>query len=150
MIEKAKLEDLESILELQKLSFGAEAAFCGNDIPPLTQTLEEIKIEFNSNIIIKFVSDGQIIGSARAYKKDDVCYIGRVIVNPLYQNKGIGSSLMSEIENCFSECKKYSLFTGKHNTKNINFYKKLGYSITDEKEVNNKLTFVFLEKSQYI
>ncbi|WP_198936769.1 GNAT family N-acetyltransferase [Domibacillus epiphyticus] len=33
---------------------------------------------------------GKIIGSVRAYEKEGICYIGKLMVQPAYQNKGLG------------------------------------------------------------
>jgi len=44
LIKKAQKEDLEKILELQYLAYRSEAKLFGNmDIPPLKQTIEELK-----------------------------------------------------------------------------------------------------------
>ena len=147
MIDKALYEDLEEILALQKLAYKSEAEICNDfGIPPLTQTLEGIRQDYENQSILKMVVDGKIIGSVRAYEKDDVCYIGKLIVHPDQQNKGFGKCLMKEIEECFSDCKKYSLFTGKKSSRNLFLYGKLGYKIIGEEFVNDNLTFVYLEK----
>lgn len=146
-IEKALYEDLEEILALQKLAYRSEAEICNDfGIPPLTQTLEGIREDFVNQVILKVVLDGRIIGSVRAYEKDGVCYIGRVIVHPDEQNKGIGKYLMKSIEEYFSGCKKYSLFTGKKSARNLYFYSSLGYKQVREEYVNDNLTLVYLEK----
>lgn len=148
MIEKAVYEDLEEILALQKLAYQSEAEIC-NDymIPPLIQTLEGIREDYNKQIILKEVIDGKITGSVRAYEIDGVCYIGRVIVHPSQQNKGIGKYLMKSIEECFTDCTKYSLFTGKKSTRNLYFYGSLGYKQIGEEYMNDNLTLVYLEKA---
>ena len=78
MIEKAKIEDLHEILNLQYLSYQSEAKlFNDMNIPPLKQTLEELYDEFQKGTILKVVNDvGTIIGSVRAYQKGETVYIG--------------------------------------------------------------------------
>ena len=147
MIDKALYEDLEEILALQKLAYRSEAEICNDfSIPPLTQTLEGIRKDYQNQTILKMVVDGKIIGSVRAYEKDGVCYIGKLIVHPDQQNKGFGKCLMNGIEESFSDCRKYSLFTGKTSVRNLYLYDKLGYTIVGEEFVNDNLTFVYLEK----
>lgn len=121
-IEIATKNDLEDILKLQKLAY-QENAIRYNDfsILPLTQTLEELKKESESSIILKVVEGGMIVGSVRAFEKDGSCYIGRLIVHPGYQNKGIGKKLMKAIEKCF-EGVRLELFTGYLDEKNLAFY----------------------------
>lgn len=147
-IKKAKLDDLHSILELQKLCY-QENAKRYNDykIPPLIQTIDDLHGEFKKSIILKVEADSKIIGSARAYEKNNTCYIGRVIVHPSYQNKGIGTKMMMKIERRFSKCNKFELFTGYKDEKNIYFYNKLGYNIFQEKSLSDKVRLFFLEKN---
>ncbi|NLL96264.1 MAG: GNAT family N-acetyltransferase [Clostridiaceae bacterium] len=135
-------------LALQKLAYKSEAEIYDDfEIPPLTQTLVGIKEDYKNQVILKMVLDGKIIGSVRAYKKDYVCHIGRLIVHPAHQNKGYGKCLIKAIEEYFSDCKKFSLFTGKKSTRNLYFYNSLGYKTVREEYVNDNLTHVYLEKS---
>lgn len=148
IIEKAEMKDMEEILALQKLAYQSEAELCNDySIPPLKQSLESIKEDFSKMIILKAVEEGKIIGSVRAFEENEVCHIGRLIVHPTCQNKGIGKLLVHHIEDCFSTCKKYSLFTGNKSVKNLSFYGKLGYRSVKEEEINEKLTLVYLEKT---
>ena len=150
-IEKAVITDAHEILKLQILCYQSEAELCNDySIPPLTQTVEDLKSQFNNHIILKAVDQNIIIGSARAFQKDDTCYIGRIIVHPNYQNRRIGQTLMKEIENCFNKIKIYELFTGSKSVKNIYFYKKLGYSIFKTEKLNNQVDLVYLEKYESI
>lgn len=147
IIENALISDLEEILALQKLAYLSEAEICNDfSIPPLLQTIEDIKSEYAYKTFLKAVDSGKIIGSVRANLQDGTCYIGKLIVHPDYQNRGIGTALMNSIENCFKGCKRYELFTGKKSVKNIYLYNKLGYRIYKEEKISEKLTLVSLEK----
>ncbi|HEX2946657.1 MAG TPA: GNAT family N-acetyltransferase [Clostridia bacterium] len=147
MIEKALYEDLEEILALQKLAYQSEAMICNDyGIPPLTQTIDGIREDFHNQIILKAVGDNRIIGSIRAYEKDGTCFIGRVIVHPEFQNRGVGKKLMLAVEDMFPECHLFSLFTGKNSVKNLYFYGSLGYKQVREEYIHDTLTFVYLEK----
>jgi GNAT superfamily N-acetyltransferase len=70
----------------------------------------------------------------------------KAIVHPDFQNKGIGTELMKEIERKFSKVSRYELFTGFKDEKNIYFYKKLGYKVFKEESLSNDLKLIFLEK----
>lgn len=147
MVERASYEDLEEILALQKLAYQSEALICNDfNIPPLTQTIEGIGEDFRNQAILKAVMDDRIIGSIRAYEKDGTCFIGRVIVHPDCQNRGVGRKLMLAVEDVFPQCRKFSLFTGKNSVKNLYFYGSLGYKQVREEYVHDTLTFVYLEK----
>ena len=147
IIEKAKLADAKQILKLQKFAYASEAKLYNDyNIPPLTQTLEEILKEFNDQYFLKAIIEEEIIGSVRAYLKNNSCFIGRLIVHPDHQNKGIGTRLMTEIENHFRHSERFELFTGHKSEKNIRFYKNLGYKIYKIKKVNENIKFIYLEK----
>ena len=63
-IVQAEEADLEAILELQRLAYQGEARLLNDfSIPPLMQTLEEMKEEFRSGIFLKAVDEkGKIVG----------------------------------------------------------------------------------------
>ena len=145
-ISKAQYNDLQEILDLQYLSYQSEAALFGNkDIPPLKQTLEELREEYNNGLILKMVSDDKIIGSVRAHEEGGTAYIGKLMVHPDYRCKGYGSRLLNEIEKCFPG-RRYELFTSTRSEDNIRLYQKLGYEMFDRKEISDELVFVYLEK----
>lgn len=145
-VDIAAKNDLEEILKLQKLAY-QENAIRYNDfaIQPLTQTLEGLKKESEGSIILKVVEDRMIVGSVRAFEKNGSCYIGKLIVHPGYQNRGIGKKLMKAIEKCF-EGVRFELFTGHLDEKNLAFYEKMGYRRFKEEKIHDALRFVFFEK----
>jgi len=149
IIEEASGSDLQEILDLQKLAFQIQGEIYNDfTIPPLVQTLEEIKNDFLLQVFLKTEKDGKIIGSVRGFKIDDSCYIGRLIVHPDYQNQGIGSKLLNEIERAFTTVSRYELFTGHKSEKEIYFYQKQGYSIFKKEKVDEILTMVYFEKKR--
>lgn len=145
--ETARIEDLQSILELQYLAYQSEADLFGTrDIPPLKQTLEEAEDEYRKGVILKMVDeDGVIIGSVRAHEKDGTAYIGKLMVHPDHRGKGYGSGLLCEIEKHFPG-RRFELFTSTRSIDNIRLYEKLGYKMFDRKKINEELEFVYLEK----
>ena len=147
LIMKAQEEDLEKILELQYLAYQSEAKLFSNmDIPPLRQTIEEVYDEFQRGIILKAEDDGgNIIGSVRAYQEDGTVYIGKLMVHPKMQKKGIGTKLLLEIENEYPN-QRYELFTSTKSISNIRLYEKLGYKIFKEEAASRELQFVYLQK----
>ena len=147
LIKKAQKEDLEKILELQYLAYQSEAKLFGNmDIPPLKQTIEELYNEFQKGTILKALDDiGGIIGSVRAYQENGTVYIGKLMVHPEMQRKGIGTKLLLEIEREYPN-QRYELFTSTKSISNIRLYERLGYKIFKEETVSQELQFVYLQK----
>ena len=76
------------------------------------------------------MSEKQLVGSIRAKDELGVCAIGRLIVHPNFQGRGIGSKLLGAIEARFSEVRIYELFTGSTSVANIRLYQKPGYTIS--------------------
>lgn len=149
IIQMAEENDLSEILDIQKIAFTRVAKkYNLDDLPPLKQTLEDIRKEFKNFIFLKALLDNKIVGSVRAYAKNDTCFINKLIVLPEYQNKSIGTKLMNEIEKQFkSNIQRYELFTGSRDTKNKYLYEKLGYVIFKKEKYNDNITFVYMDKS---
>ena len=145
----AQLEDMPEILQLQQLCYLSEAKIYNvYNIPPLTQTLEEIERDFSHQFFLKAVINNKIVGSVRAYQKSETCYIGRLIVHPDYQNRKIGTKLMKEIEAIFKDSKRFELFTGDRSNKNLYLYQKMGYTPFKTEEICNGLKLLYLQKLQ--
>jgi N-acetylglutamate synthase-like GNAT family acetyltransferase len=146
-IEKASVEDAEEILELQKLAYVSEAEILSDfTIPPLHQSINEILTEFDHQIFLKVERENRIIGSARCFLKEGTCHIGKLIVHPDYQNRGIGTRLLFAAEKQFPDADRYELFTSRLSEKNLHIYEKNGYIRFKTKIISDKLTLVFLEK----
>jgi ribosomal protein S18 acetylase RimI-like enzyme len=147
IIEKAMVSVAEELLALQKLAYRSEAEIYNDfSIPPLIQTLESMKEDFKNQLFLKALLDGRIMGSVRAYSKEGTCYIGRLIVHPDFQGRGIGTRLMNEIEKIFRGCKRFELFTGDRSERNLRLYQKLGYRMFKTAKVTDRTNIVFLEK----
>ncbi len=143
----ADSEDASEILALQKIAYQKEARLYDDwNIPPLSQSLPEIQKEFETSVFLKAISDDRIIGSVRALLDSDTCMIGRLIVHPEYQGKGIGSLLITNIEKEFSNAKRFELFTGTKSVDNIRLYQKLGYAEYRQQDLSPKVRIVFMEK----
>lgn len=148
VIQKASIENAGEILELQKTAYVSEAELIDDfSIPPLHQTMDEILSEFNHQIFLKVELSGKIVGSVRIYSENNTCFIGKLIVHPDCQNIGIGTKLLHEAEKQFPDAERYELFTGVKSQRNLYIYGKNGYRIFKDKQISDKLTLVFLEKT---
>jgi ribosomal protein S18 acetylase RimI-like enzyme len=146
-IERAAISDAEEILALQRVAYRSEAELYDDfNIPPMLETAEQIKNNFGKEIFLKAVIDRKIVGSVKAFDKGGTCHIGRLVVHPEFQNQGIGTQLMNEIESIFGESKRFELFTGHRSEKNLHLYQKLGYQAFKTERVHDRLTLVFMEK----
>jgi ribosomal protein S18 acetylase RimI-like enzyme len=146
-IQRANVSEAEHILDLQKTSYKSEAElYHDHNIPPMTQTLQEMKDDFLYKKFLKVTEGDKIIGSVRAFEKDGTCHVGRLMVHPDFQNQGIGTKLLQEIEDLFDTCKRFELFAGSKSKKNIIFYEKLGYKTFKTEKINENVSLVYMEK----
>ncbi len=149
-IKLAVAGDASAILKLQKLCYQSEAAIYDDySIPPLHQTLESMREEFKDKVVLKAVQSRRIIGSVRSHVKDDTCYIGRLIVHPDFQNKGIGKKLLGSVESIFLSARRFELFTGDRSLKNIALYSSFGYRELRREPLTDRVTLVYMEKVVY-
>lgn len=149
-IERATIEDAAEILALQKLAFQSQAELYDDyTLPPLLQTLEELRAEFDTRVILRTTRAGSIAGSVRGVVQNGACHVGRLVVHPDWQNQGIGARLMREIEGIFREAPSFQLFTGHRSAATIHLYRKLGYEIYREEPLSELLTLVYMEKRNH-
>lgn len=145
-ILEATIDDAGQILQLQKRAYYSEAVLNGDHtIPPLTQTLEELRAEFSTKFIIKVIDEGGIVGSGQARLESGTCHIGRMAVEPSQRCRGIGSQILRTLERKFSDAARYELFTGEKSLPNISMYERRGYRIF-KKSLCGKTVVVFMEK----
>jgi predicted GNAT family N-acyltransferase len=146
-ILKANHTDLETILQLQKDCYMAEAEIYNDyTIPPLKQDLKSLENEFANSTILKSIINGELVGSIRGFSNNKTAFIGKLIVKKDLQNSGIGQQLLSAMESVFMDCTRFELFTGFRSQKNLYLYHKHGYREFKQQKVNDTLTLIFLEK----
>ena len=146
-IREATVQDAQEILNLQRLAYQSEAAIYNDyTIAPLTQSLGEIEADFTRQVFLKATIGDRIVGSVRAYVRDGTCLIGRLIVHPDLQNRGIGTLLIKEIERRFHAARRYELFTGEKSERNLYLYQKLGYRKFHTERATDRVAIVYLEK----
>lgn len=148
-ISKASLADAQEILQLQHLCYQIEADLYDDyQIQPLTQSIQDIEQEFQQLFVLKAVHNSTIVGSVRAYDTEGTCHVGKLIVHPDYQNQGIATQLMNQLEICFSHCSRFELYTGYRSERNLYLYSKLGYVPFKTVKVHERLSFIYLEKKR--
>ena len=146
-IERAVTDDAADILALQKLAYLSEARIYDDwNLPPITQTLDSLRDEFATSVVLKALEGDRLAGSVRARENSGTCHIGRLVVAPNLQGRGIGTRLMQEIEAWFPLVPRFELFTGGRSEGNLRLYQRLGYRPCREQVLTPVVTLVFLEK----
>lgn len=146
-VERASEAAAAAILGLQKRAYESEARLYDDwSLPPLTQTLESLRAEFTHCMVFQAIDGGSLLGSVRAREIDGTCHVGRLIVEPAHQGRGIGTRLLREVEAAFPRARRFELFTGSRSEANIRLYERLGYTRFREQTLSPAVTLVYLEK----
>ena len=148
IIQPARQQDLPEILALQKTAFAAEAQLVNDwNIPPLTQTLDELADDWRKGIMLKAVNEGgPIIGTVRGHMAPDGFYIGRLAVQPQWQGRGCGSALL-EAMIARAEPNRLVLFTSTKSERNLRLYEKFGFTHFKKSTTATGVPLIWLEKS---
>ena len=146
-ISDATVSDAEAILALQKLAFQSEAVrYDDFTMPPLVQSIEDLRRTLEDHVFLKAVVAGRLVGSVRACQHGGTYHIGRLIVDPDFQRRRIGTDLMEQIEARFSDVMRLEIFTGHKSEPTLCLYSGLGYREFKRKALSRTTTLVFMEK----
>ena len=144
----ATADDAQEILALQHLAYQTEAAlYDDHTLPPFLDAIEDLAARFEDRLFLKALDGERIIGSVRGYQEGETCFVERLIVHPDFRCQGIGTTLLRRIEALFPQARRCELFTGHKSLSNIHLYQCLGYRPFRKREVNEKVTLVFMEKA---
>lgn len=146
-IFEAAPEDAVALLDVQKKAFMQEAErYNAFRMPPLTESVEDVVEAFGEGTLLKAVADGRIVGVIRSREAGGTCHIGRLAVDPAYQDSGIGSALVQAVEAGCPDARRIELFVGSRSEKNIHVYEKLGYRAFKERRLRPGLALVYMQK----
>ncbi|MFJ4253133.1 GNAT family N-acetyltransferase [Microbacterium sp. NPDC090003] len=133
-------------MTIQRAAFVSEAQIYGSaDMPPLTQTLEEVRAELAAGAGFGARVDGRLVGAIRYRESDGLLLIGRIAIAPDMQGEGIGRALLAAAENA-STATESELFTGSLSEANIRLYEACGYVESERIPDGDGTEQVFLRK----
>jgi tRNA (guanine37-N1)-methyltransferase len=102
----------------------------GVPIPALEETLDDLLESLATWTTTVVRSGGRLVGSCRGLAEGDVWDVGRVMVAPDLQGRGLGRFLLDLVEQAAPpQVTSYQLFTGAGSVDNIRMYKKAGYRL---------------------
>lgn len=148
-IERAGPRDAGELVTVQRAAYVAEAQLYGDPfIPPLVESFEQIqKMLAGDAVVLKAVAEGRMVGAVRAQFSDHTCLVGRLVVVPDMQGRGIGRRLMRALENeVAGRVDACVLFTGHLSESNLRLCRRLGYAETHRERVAAHLTLVHMRK----
>ncbi len=135
---------VNSIIDLQVQSYGIESKLIGFKIPRLEDDIESI--QDSGEQFYGYYDDGQLVGIISYQIEEDIVDIHRLAVYPNYFGKGIATALYTHINSIFKENKQI-VATGKKNEPALAFYKKNGFEVIEEIQIEEGLMIVKLEKA---
>lgn len=98
------------------------------DIPAQHETVESLAASLEQWSTYVLRSGGRLVGSVRGRLVGEVWEIGRLMVVPDLQGRGIGRYLIEQIQTLApSGAKRFELFTGAASERNHKLYKKAGF-----------------------
>ena len=146
-IAEARIEEAAVLLGVQKRAFLQEAErYDAYSMPPLTETVDDVREAFGSSTFLKAEIDGRVVGVVRATREDDTCLIGRLAVDPDLQNRGIGTALLREVESRCGDAPRLELFVGSKSHKNIHIYEKMGYRTFRSEDIRDDVKLLHMDK----
>ena len=143
----ATVDDLPTILQLQLLAYQSEARLLGNpDIPPLKQTLDDLRAEHGKGVVLKAVDGDVIVGSVRGRREGGTTYVSKLMVHLDSQGHGIGSRLLEAIESALP-AERFELFTSDQSLRNLELYERVGYRPVRTAEAAPGLRLVYMQRN---
>lgn len=142
-------EDAGEVLTLQRAAFVQEALIYGTpEMPPLTQTLDELRAELVDNLGCVALDGPRIVGAVRARRDGELLLVGRLAIAPDQQGRGIGTRLLAAVEGRGREtgATEAELFTGSLSEANLRLYEREGYVETQRVPGDDGIEQVFLRK----
>ena len=141
--ERAVLEDTDALITVQNQSFHSDFIKYGV-CPGYGRSHDNMAESVSSHFVYKILSGGTIVGDIIVRDNGDgVYHLGCIRVIPDYENKGIGHLAMQFIDTCFPCARHWTLETPSDKLRNHYFYKKHGYKVTNEYDVEGVLISFF-------
>ena len=148
-IRPISIDDAGEVLTLQRAAFVQEALiYDAVDMPPLTQTLDEVRAELEDNLGCVALDGERMVGCVRARVDGDLLLIGRIAIAPDQQGSGLGTALLSAVEERGREAGATTaeLFTGSLSEANLRLYEREGYEESERVPGDDGTAQVFLRK----
>ncbi len=123
--------DVAELLVLQRCCWVQEAIANNSlDIPPLTETHDDILRWASEWATFVMRLDGRLIGAVRGRAEPGGRFhIGRVMVAPDLAGRGLGSELITLMESLAPQgTNEFVMFTGAGSARNIRTYERAGYT----------------------
>lgn len=144
----ATAADAGELHTLQRAAFLSEArAYDDLAIPPLQEQLADTAERIAQGRVWKAMAGARIVGAIQVAVEGQVAHIGRLMVVPDWQGRGVGTRLLRVAEQTApAEVTSYELFTGAQSDGNLRLYLRAGYREVRREAQTPKVELVMLGK----
>jgi len=148
-IKKARKKDIAPLIKTQIRTFTDD-----NKLKPPGSCMDGPpgfdSVDWNSNWIgktpyYKILLRGQIVGGLILFDHVEHYEVGRIWIDPEYQNQGIGQKVMAKMFEEYPEVKLWKLGTPSWAVRNQHFYEKAGFVKIRETEMDPYLGWSGIE-----
>ena len=137
-VRPATLADAGELFTLQRACWLQEQeANPGVEIPALQESLDDLRGWLGewTTFVARDPASGRLLGAVRGQLAGTEWDIGRIMVAPDLQGRGLGRALLTLIEDAApTDASSYVLFTGAGSARNLAMYKKAGYRLRRDRE----------------
>ena len=135
VVSAATPADAGELFTLQRAAFVAEGRINASlEIPPLTQTLEELAASLlTPGTVLVARSGHRIVATVRGTLRDDgTWWVSRLMVAPDQQRHGLGSALLRRILDAAPPGAPAGLLTGAASRRNLDLYRRFGFRVVEQ------------------
>lgn len=130
-IRSARAGDAGELFTLQRACWVTEQQENPDvEVPALHEDFEELRHWLATDTVLVAHAAGRLVGAVRAALREDAWDIGRLMVAPDLQGRGLGRILLERIEAEAPEpATAFMMFTGAASRRNLRMYKRAGYRL---------------------
>ena len=135
VVTTASPADAGELFTLQRAAFVAEGRINGSyEIPPLTQTLDELAASLRTPGTVLVARDGtRVVATVRgALRGDGTWWVSRLMVAPDQQRRGLGSALLRQVLDAAPTGAPAGLLTGAASRRNLDLYRRFGFRVVEQ------------------
>jgi len=147
-IVPAVVSDAADIHAIKMRAFAEEGRLSGTmDLPPLQEDLAAVERDIRTHTVLIARDGRRTVGSARGEMSGTSCEIRAVCVDPTYQGRGIGATLLGAIEQAHPNVARFELTTNTLVPGNVEFYERHGYQVVGRTRYTDRIVLAHLIKT---